>query len=666
MKKIYTLSVLLAGSIAGINAQKNQDLSKASAPGSSPIRVTEFQAIDLNPGTYSYSKKINPQTLGFSRRGNTNYNFIKIGSTKYDLQSNACMNNRIRLFPDGTIAATWTMSVAGADQFPDRGTGLNYYDGTNWGSVPSTKIETPNTIRTGWPSIGRLADGREFVIAHDVAGGFHFSKNASKGSSTWTTTKVLEKNPYKPIWGRAANNGDTIHFICSYSDSAASGDVRPRFNGIIAPLVYSRSMDGGVTWDKQHIMLPGYDNSRIGVGGGDQYSIDVRGSVVAIITGDLTEDVSMWKSTNSGNTWTKTILDTFDYAPYTSDKLMLDTPYTCDGTVDVAIDKDGNVHAFWGLGRVFNDDTLVAGYNFYPSTYGLMYWNEITKSSKLIATGGQFDRDDEPGLNIYSGTWQFLSSGSLPPKPQVLGGGTYGHCARLGNTSLLRQPSAAVTDNGEVYVTFSLPMERDSVQSSTGISYESNYRDICVAYSTDNGATWGNSQNLTQRIGKEDDFACVARSTNGFLHVMWQQDDIPGTNLQNNDKNASNHPVIENGNDIYYIAVPLTQIKNESIGNLNSAGIFDLNKDGEMMVVSQNQPNPFNGISSINVFMSNRSDVKLNITNLAGQVVRTQDLGTLSRGNHAIVIDGSQLPTGMYFYSIIAGKNKITRKMSVN
>ena len=47
-------------------------------------------------------------------------------------------------------------------------------------------------------------------------------------------------------------------------------------------MVYSRSTDGGVNWDKKHIMLPGYDSTITNNGGADQYAIDVKGSTVAI------------------------------------------------------------------------------------------------------------------------------------------------------------------------------------------------------------------------------------------------------------------------------------------------------------------------------------------------------------------------------------------------
>ena len=161
---------------------------------------------------------------------------------------------------------------------------------------------------------------------------------------------ILVESPYKPIWGRMDNNGDTLHLICTYADSSAPGQVRaPTRNGIFSPMVYSRSFDGGLTWNKAHEMLPDYDSTLTSNGGADRYSIEVKGNTIAIANAGLLQGVLVWKSTDGGNTFNRLIADEFAYAPWETNKLMLDTPYTADGTVDVLIDNDGKVHAFWGL-----------------------------------------------------------------------------------------------------------------------------------------------------------------------------------------------------------------------------------------------------------------------------------------------------------------------------
>jgi hypothetical protein len=55
----------------------------------------------------------------------------QIGDTRYDNQSNASIPNRIYFYEDGTIGATWTRGMLDP-MFSDRGTGYNYFDGTEW------------------------------------------------------------------------------------------------------------------------------------------------------------------------------------------------------------------------------------------------------------------------------------------------------------------------------------------------------------------------------------------------------------------------------------------------------------------------------------------------------------------------------------------------------
>jgi hypothetical protein len=49
-----------------------------------------------------------------------------IGTTTYDLQSNAAVQNRIVVHADGTISAGWTISQQYNNTFSDRGTGYNF------------------------------------------------------------------------------------------------------------------------------------------------------------------------------------------------------------------------------------------------------------------------------------------------------------------------------------------------------------------------------------------------------------------------------------------------------------------------------------------------------------------------------------------------------------
>ena len=71
------------------------------------------------------------------------------------------MQNRLYLYNDGTLAATWIFGT-GEPGYTDRGTGYNYFDGANYGvDIPSVRIED---VRTGWPSYAPLGANGEIVV----------------------------------------------------------------------------------------------------------------------------------------------------------------------------------------------------------------------------------------------------------------------------------------------------------------------------------------------------------------------------------------------------------------------------------------------------------------------------------------------------------------------
>jgi len=107
-----------------------------------------------------------PNPVTASMRMASSINEYIVGTTTYDLQSNATVMDRILHHHDGTISVAWTRSTEFNISWTDRGTGYNFYDGTAWGSQPSSRLETS---RCGWPSMLATNSGREISIAHNTA-----------------------------------------------------------------------------------------------------------------------------------------------------------------------------------------------------------------------------------------------------------------------------------------------------------------------------------------------------------------------------------------------------------------------------------------------------------------------------------------------------------------
>lgn len=77
----------------------------------------------------------------------------------------------------------------------------------------------------------------------------------------------------------------------------------------------------------------------------------------------------------------------------------------------------------------------------------------------------------------------------------------------------------------------------------------------------------------------------------------------------------------------------------------------------------QNFPNPFNPSTSIEFQVPNQSPVTLKIFDVLGREVATLVSELKQAGTHAVKWDATQLSSGVYFYSLIAGQFRETRRM---
>jgi len=87
-----------------------------------------------------------------------------------------------------------------------------------------------------------------------------------------------------------------------------------------------------------------------------------------------------------------------------------------------------------------------------------------------------------------------------------------------------------------------------------------------------------------------------------------------------------------------------------------------------VFALSQNIPNPFNPSTEIGYALPNASQVRLEVLNILGQVVRTLVDEFQTAGDHKAVWDGrddnhQEVSSGVYFYRVVAGEYAETRKM---
>jgi hypothetical protein len=628
MKKHLLLGIGLGiGLCAAAQNSPNKQLLKPSIA-NKMCPLTEYTALTgdekissvINSNRGNHISPAKPKSVG-----------VNIGVTIYDLQTNASVARRIINHGNGTISVAWVNSTDNSP-YTTRGTGYNYFDGTSWLPLAAVANRLEASVRTGWPGLGTLGTGKEFVLAHDATAYlYQQGTNTAIGSNTTWTFATSQASPHiapanhGTIWNRVAIAGPgdtTIHVI----SNVYTLDTTVRFQGVKAPMLYARSTDGGKTWPVSNMPLPGNDSTRTTTGNGDVYSIDAQGNTVVIVRGGLAEDVAMWKSTDNGTTFKKTLVDSIPFVKNMTGASATDTMMTNDGSLSVVLDNNNKAHvAYAGSRTILNAGAV----NFFPGTIDLVYWNEIKKTKVHIPINtADVDVDGDGLFSVADST-------------------TSSTKCRYGAGSVLNKPSVAVDASGNVFIVFSLPADADSTTDGSNQSF----RDIWVVASQDGGTTWGHLQNLTQTVQEEEAFANVAKLVDGYLHIAYMHDLEPGTALTNTDPDGPN--------DIRYLKVSTADVL------AGVAGIKTLSTKNDLISIGQNYPNPFSNTTMVDVTVKKTDDLNIEISNILGQVVSIQTYKAVAPGTHTFTLDGTSLSPGIYTYTIRTNDASVTRKMSV-
>jgi len=79
----------------------------------------------------------------------------------------------------------------------------------------------------------------------------------------------------------------------------------------------------------------------------------------------------------------------------------------------------------------------------------------------------------------------------------------------------------------------------------------------------------------------------------------------------------------------------------------------------------QNYPNPFNPTTTIRFSLPQRSHVTLKVFDVLGREVATLVNGELNAGEHSVVYNVKNLPSGVYFYRLTTPTFSQTKSMEV-
>ncbi|MDD4205691.1 MAG: choice-of-anchor J domain-containing protein, partial [Candidatus Delongbacteria bacterium] len=83
----------------------------------------------------------------------------------------------------------------------------------------------------------------------------------------------------------------------------------------------------------------------------------------------------------------------------------------------------------------------------------------------------------------------------------------------------------------------------------------------------------------------------------------------------------------------------------------------------EITALHQNYPNPFNPVTKIQFDIAEDSDVSLAVFDVSGRKVADLVNKKMQAGSHSVEFEASKLSSGVYYYSLKAGKSVQTKKM---
>lgn len=81
--------------------------------------------------------------------------------------------------------------------------------------------------------------------------------------------------------------------------------------------------------------------------------------------------------------------------------------------------------------------------------------------------------------------------------------------------------------------------------------------------------------------------------------------------------------------------------------------------------IGQNIPNPFSQSTFIGYELIENSNVTLEVFDITGKKVHTIEEGKKFAGSHRIEFNGNDLQAGVYFYTLTAGENRVTKRMTL-
>ncbi|MBR6227423.1 MAG: T9SS type A sorting domain-containing protein [Bacteroidales bacterium] len=681
MKKVLLTTLAIAVAMAGF-AQKGQERVKAEQPRSAKANITALGKYDAAPAlNFTPSTSVPRNIKGDDLSG------WQTMRTLYDLQTNKIVGNRMYRFEDGTLGVTATMGQT-PSAYSDRGTGYDYYNGT---AFIFEEEENPVTgriesMKTGWPSYCQYGPKGEIVVSHTGSNLVYYTREI-KGEGEWQGPNEIP-NPVwlgtsdsDMTWPRVVTTGpdhDILHVIAAASDD----------NGFY--LFYSRSTDGE-NWTTTFV--PTLEEGEQGKYSADSYVMAANGDNVAIMLLSIMGHGYIIKSTDNGETWTKSKFWDNPYADfdwetdenslfgYSDDITINDVDQYGPDLGTICIDNDGIVHGAFS-GHKYAHLELGSTYTYWYSRTldGVFYWNETMGTLQgpewvCPDDGTVIPSDphnicrmwwptDETGEYIVRNFESANLIGFLTPDDHFSEFSSDNWVVTGYFQSPAASPAICVDESGTVAVAYSVP------DLTRPLSNDNKYlRSIMVSFiepgyvmgdATGNYSEipgncyyeWVKLQDADEFLHSYDEAIypiCPTNTANEEFWFGYQADDTPGLN---SGSNAQQGAPSDN-----YIWVQKVIPDYEGLGISENPAV-------NPMTATRVYPNPATDVLNIEVNASQASEMSISVFNIMGQNVMNQTV-SINTGINTRPVSISELNSGVYFVTVKANGFENTMKFIV-
>ncbi len=675
MKKTLLLSAALLTGVA-VNAQTHR-----KAPNTGPslvIKSTNTQA-DLEP--YFPSTNFQPtvnntnkvQAPPYRRIGSSANAFTLLVSESTGLTYNKDINTVMfthRKSPEwtfttpagansGSIQSTWTSN--GGTTWDST---ITYVDATNLARYPSGVIYNPpanispanahtvvmgpvttgtwsgNYYSHGTLTPGAINNSNQMYVA---AGTVNTTNGNNIGGRGIAFSRIDLQETAGTIWGVAnIYTGDPV---------GASGIARGYLG---SSLIKASSTDGGTTmvW-KSDSLKPnffigndGAESTELGRAAfspdgqtGYQLFIGVEAGATGI---KKSYQPILYKTTDAGTTWTQ-VNAGYDWAanaclmatliPTKYDSVPIIKPsFSSAYGSDLTVDNQGRLHYVCTVNSAWSShiDSLGYIYSYNFTDFFPYMWDFVTSGN---GTWTEYFIDSVSTKNL---------DGTQAENPWLTGSAKLAYDNRI--------QLSRTTDGSRIFVSWT-----DSDPTLTGTIYNS-APEIMVRGINATNMDMSAKTNMTAGQG------------NSYFHYMSNIVMEPGAGTF---RIPFTYSLSHAGNfnadtEIDHFYVDDANLADAAI-NIPYAGcpFIGINESkGAIEAVAQNFPNPFDNNSTIKVTLKSAEDIKLSIYNTMGQMVNYKAVKGLL-GDNNILVDATNLISGIYFYSINVNGNVITKKMTV-